>query len=661
MSFIGGMSGGGGGGNVRFGQTRGRMQGSMGGVNYPSPFFDVAHTYLPTTVKQLFRWCRYYFLTNPLINATVFKLSEYPITDLVIDHPNPAVQKMWTEYFQEHLNYRGFQIECGLDYHAYGNAAVSLGFPFKKSLTCQVCKFTERAEKIRNFWVYTNNEFRMTCPKCGLVATAVSKDIYMKNASGIKTIRWNPEDIEVKYNDITGEYTYFYTIPATVRNDIVIGKKDVVEGVPQVFLEAVKQNKGVIFSKDNFFHLRRATLANQDRGWGIPLLLPVLKDTYYLQIMKKAQEAILLEHIVPLRVLFPQAGSGTADPYTSINLVDWRDHVAAEIARWRYDQNYIPIMPLPLGNQTIGGDGRALMLTQEIQAWSEQIMVGMGVPREFLMGGMSYAGTNVSMRMLENAFIGYILRHKALVNFVMRSVAAFMDWPEVKIRFKPFKMADDIQRKAYLFQLNQAAKVSDTTLLSDADLDQKQENELMEEESTMRVDVQKKQQLALAEIQGEAQLIMMKFQAKAQQTMATAMGTGAAPGEAGGANGAVASGPPDPTQQLPAGASPSSLMQSQLNQSQRVPMNAQGQATGMNIDLPSAAMAQANLLKTVSPAEQKMMLSNLRSYSPELADMVEQQLAQMTGGGAGGQPADAGVDMTPLPEQRGPRRAAGMV
>ena len=77
----------------------------------------------------------------------------------------------------------------------------------------------------------------------------------------------------------------------------------------------MREQKGVIFSKDNFFHMRRPTLATQDRGWGTPLLLPVLKDTFYLQIMKKAQEAILLEHIVPLRVLFPQAGSGSSDPY----------------------------------------------------------------------------------------------------------------------------------------------------------------------------------------------------------------------------------------------------------------------------------------------------------------------------------------------------------
>jgi hypothetical protein len=694
MSFIGGGLGvgAGPGSGLRFASTRGRIQGSpVQGVNYPSPFFDVAHTYLPVTIKQLFRWCRYYFLTNPLINAVVFKMSEYPITDIVIDHKEPEVRKKWNDFYQEHLRYRAFQVESGLDYHCYGNCLISMGFPFKKYLYCQRCEFREEASRIQNNWVFTNHQFRLSCPKCGNIGDAIAKDYYYKNSSGIKLIRWNPEDVEINYNDISGEYTYFYTIPQAVRNDIIIGRKDVVQGVPQVFIQALREQKGVIFSKDNLFHFRRPNLANQDRGWGIPLLLPVLKDTFYLQIMKKAQEAILLEHIVPLRILFPQAAGGTSDPYTTINLTDWRDHVAAEIARWRYDNNYIPIMPLPVGNQTIGGDGKALLLVSEIQAWSEQIINGMQVPLEFIKGGMSYAGTNVSMRMLENQFLGYILRHKALCKFIMKQVAAFTGWPEVNIRFKPFKMADDLQRKAYLFQLNQANKISDTTLLQDADLDQEEENSTMVSETDTRIEATKKQQLAMAEIQGEAQLIMSQYQVRAQQEQQKSMMSGPAPGEPGGPEGQgtgapgtpggqeagpqEASVPPELRVQSPGGGSVEAQPQqppegflpnvsSQLSQGQNMSQNG-----GMQTDLPTLAMQQAQLLANMNPQLQTIALNNLRAQSPEFADLVEQMLAQLgqvprsSGGGAsdGGMNGAPAVDMRPLPEQRSPRRANPLV
>lgn len=683
--------GAGAGGAMRFSQTRGRIGNAAQGISYPSPFFDVAQTYLPTTVKQMLRWCRYYFLTSPLINSVVCKLSEYPITDLIIDGED-ATAKRWMNFIQDNLLYRSFQIEVGLDYFTYGNAFVSVGYQFDKYLSCAACGWNKKASQCRSSWVFTNYAFRLTCPGCNQTAPAVVRDLYLKNPSGVKLIRWNPEDIEITYNDLTGMHTYFYTIPQTVRNDVILGRKEIVEGIPQLFIQAMREQKGLILSPDKVFHLRRPTLATIDRGWGTPLLLPVLKDTYYLQLMKKAQEAILLEHIVPMRTIFPQPASGTSDPFTSINLADWRDHVAAEIMRWRYDPNYIPIMPLPIGNQTIGGDGKALLLVPEMRETAEQIIAGMGVPRELIFGGLSYAGSNVSMRMVENMFLGYVLRHKQLFNFVMREIASFLEWPEVKGRFKPFKMADDIQRKAYLFQLNQANKISDTTLLADVDLSQTEENRLMIDETKTRIQAAKAQQLAMAEMQGEAQLVMTKYQIKAQHAMQEAAASmQPAPGEPGGMDaaqqgggtpggqeaGAPAPGAAAAGVQGPAGVDPSMVAPPTATPQQsfdnaiksRLGLNQNMQQSGMTgVDLPSMAMANAQQISALDPAMQQMAITNLQISNPPLAALVEQYLKQLqkdrqqttNGLGANGAAAST-INTTPLPEARGPRRAAGIV
>ena len=654
------------------GISRGRIQGSLSnGVNYPNPFFDVAHTYLPTTIKEMFKYCRYYFLTNGLINATVFKLAEYPVTDIIIDHENPRVKKRWEEYFHDHLLYRSYMVDTGLDYFATGNSANSLSFPFQKYLKCSACGWTERADKIREYWNFTNFSFRLNCPKCHTISEAEPKDFYYKNASGIKLLRWNVEDIEITYNDVTCKTTYFYNIPGSVRSDIVIGKKDVVENVPQIFIQALRQQKGIVFNSDNFFHLKRSTLAFQDRGWGIPIILPVLKDTFYMQLMKKSMESILLEHILPLRVLFPQSGSGSSDVFTTVNLVDWKEQVAAEIARWRLDRNYYPIFPLPIGNQTIGGDGKSLLLFQEMKLHSDQIVMGMGVPREFLEGGLSWSGSNVSMRMLENAFIGYMLRQKLMANWVMRSVAHYLDWPEAKVRFKPFKMADDIQRKAYLFQLNQAQKISDTTLLADADLDQASEDEIMLRESDRRLESTKKQQMVMAEIQGQAQMVMMKYQSKAQQAAAIAQQAPAAPGEPGGPEGApmpeMAGAPPGsipmggiptPEATMPAGVDQNlgglpSEAQSQLGQGQRLDANG-----GTGVDLISLAQGYAQQIAQMPEQQQQQAIQALAAQSPELAQLVQQFVGKV-GKTVGAQKPL--MNASPLPEARAPRRALGSV
>jgi hypothetical protein len=336
-----------------------------------------------------------------------------------------------------------------------------------------------------------------------------------------------------------------------------------------------------------------------------------------------------------------------------------------------------------------------------MQAHSEGIINGMQVPLEFIKGGMSYAGTNVSMRMLENQFIGYIQRQKELVNWVVRQVADFMKWPVARVRFKPFKMADDIQRKAYLFQLNTAGKLSDSTLLADADLNQAEEDKMMISEASQRVQATEKQQLAMAEIQGKQQLIMMKQQAKAQQEMQTAMQQPPAPGEPGaGAAPGQPGAPVDPTQQAaqqmppdlqvqgPGGAAigqppqggpgaqgPMAQMQSPLNMGQDMGVTpeqqAQGVQPGLPTDITAVAIQWAQQLSQMDPTQQYMAIKQLRQQSPELAELVLQYMSSMGSHpnqqqpqqgvpGADGKAATE-INMTPLPEQKPPRRAAGIV
>lgn len=659
-------------GASRFANTRGRINGSFSrGINYPSPFFDIGHTYLPTTVKQMFRWCRYYFMVHPLINSTVFKLSLYPITDLVYHTDDKHQKALWRKLLEDHLRYRCFMGEIGLDYNTYGNGLVSIFYPFKKKLRCTNCGNIRPAKAAKYY--FRNFQFFWQCPRCGHHGPAEVFDDYIKSAKGIRLLRWNPEDVDVRYNDLTGEYAYYYDIPVQLKNDIIMGKKSVVEEVPQIFIDALKKKKAIIFNKDNIYHFKRPTLAGKDRGWGVPLLLPVLKDAFYLQILKKSQEAIALEHIVPLRVLFPQAGSATSDPYSTINLGEWRDKIAEEIQRWRFDNNHIPILPLPIGNQTIGGDGRGLLLGQEIRIWSEHIVTGMGVPQELIFGGLSYSGSNVSLRMLENMFIGYMTDHLHMVNWVITNVAAYMDWEAIKVKFKPFKMADDLQRKAYNFQLNQTGKISDTTLLADGDFDPEREDELIRNETDKRAEAQKKARLAQAEIEGEGQMIMMRYQLKAQMEQQQMMATQApAPGEPGAeAEGVDEAGMASPTGEnqvnapLPQQAMPPQAMppipaqsraepppamsptQSPLVLGQQLPEN--GSAGGVNVDLLAQAQYVAQYLIRLDENSRTMALMSLRQQSPEFYQTVLGLMQSMMAGASG--PA-----AQPLPEQLPPRR-----
>lgn len=661
----------------RFSGNRGRTSDGLArsGVRYPSPFFDIGHTYLPPTQKALLRWCRYYYLTNPLINTVIHKMSEYPITEIVIDETNPKVKEKWEMLLGQHLRYRAFQIEVGLDYYTYGMCVVTIHFPFTKYLGCRQCKWEDKAKNIHYKW--RNLDYHIECPKCGYYGPAKVKDFYERDQRRIRLMRWNPEYINVDPGFAGTDPIYTFEVPLQTKNDILIGKKNVLDQIPDIFIEAIKRGKFIRFSDENVFVFKRPIISQKDEGWGMPLILPVLKDTFYLQILRKAQEAIAQEHIVPLRVLFPQAGSNSSDPYTTINLDSWKSRIEAEIAKWKYDNNYIPILPLPIGNESIGGDGRALMLHQEMQVWADQIVAGMGVPREFVFGGLTYSGSNVSMRMLENMFIGYRLDHEnMLCNFVIKRIAHFMGWPVIAAHMRRFKMADDLQRAGLLFQANQAQKISDSTLLQEIDQDPVVEKQRMEREITDQLDRQRKMQIAQAEVQGEVMVIQAKAQAEAAKLMPQP-----APGAEGGAPGVAGADPMggqpgadgeggqqgammDGQQVDPAMPQGSTVDQNNMQNAPQegIPQEAQSPLTmgmqggGANLlYLARRAVNQLNQIEqTGGPAAKMGELNRMKATNPQLYSLV----IQMMNDSAGSQADPLNPLQSPLPQQKPERKAS---
>jgi hypothetical protein len=670
------------GGTSRFSGQRGRTADGQGrsGVRYPSPFFDIGHTYLPPSQKHLLRWCRYYYLVNPLINSVIHKMSEYPITEIVIDEKDPAVKTKWEELLGGHLRYRPFQIEVGLDYFTYGMCVTTIHFPFTKYLICRHCGFKVKAKDTTYKW--RNLDYQITCDKCGHEAQAKVQDFYEKDLRRIRLMRWNPEYVSVDPGFAGTDPTYTFEIPLQTRNDILLGKKTVLDSIPDVFIEAIRRNKFIRFASENVFVMKRPIISQKDEGWGMPLIFPVLKDTFYLQILRKAQEAIAHEHIVPLRILFPQAGSNTSDPYTTISLDSWKSRIEAEIAKWKYDNNYIPILPLPIGNETIGGDGKALMLHQEMEAWSNQIVAGMGVPREFVFGGLQYSGSSVSMRMLENSFIGYRVDHENMLNnFVIKRIAHFMGWPATKAHMRRFKMADDLQRTAFYFQLNQAQKISDTTLLQESDMDPTVEEQRKRLELSRQLDYVRKMQIAQAEVQAE----VMGIQAKAQQALqAAGMGAPGQPGQPGAPGGdpaAAGGAPADPNAAPQPGGPPASGPEGAMVPG---PQAAAGMPEGSTVDTGNAQQAPAegiplemqspitagmqgggmNLLylarravaalKEEDEVTRQGTLEMMKAKNPQLYSVVIKMLQSEKGSQA--DPLSA--TQSPMPQQRPSRRMA---
>jgi hypothetical protein len=668
------------------------------GTVYPSPFFDIAQTYMPPTVKELFRWCQYFFYKDPMIGSVVTKIAEYPVTNFIYNAEEKHVREGWKNVLEDTLNMKPFLIEVGLDYFCYGNAFISINLPFVRWLKCPECTALHKLDDTSFKYTFRNFKFSFDCADCKSNVIGKIVDRPIKDQTGINFVRWDPKNIDIHYNPITGKSKYRYKIPNKIKKAIQGGVRDILVDIPEVFLQALAKKRDIALSDQNLFHFKRPTLAEQDMGWGKPLIIHSMSRMFYLYVLRRAQEAIALQRIMPLEFIFPQANA-QQDPYQHVNLSSWQGTVKEEIRKWRVDPNYISVVSVPLGFERLGGDGRALLLGPEIEVTNKEITGGMGVPIEFVFGGLSWSGSSVSLRTLENHFLMYRRLLLRFVNWAKNRIQLYLGLPDCDIGFTEFKMADDIQRKQIVIQLNAANKISDHTMLTELGFDYDDEISMIEKESEQRNRIQALTQKAQTEAQGEAQIMQAKYQARAQEAMNEAMGqaSGGQPGLEGQAQQQASD---DPQQQQQQGqpqqgqpeqqqGQPQQGQQPQEGQQQAQPaqgdesaadsqMAAQAaqqgaaqaeagvegqagtQAGGNVIDFDASKIAEqwANKLARMAPEQRNGVLQELRQRMPNMARIVEQLLSQM---GSGETVGDAKEKAKPAPQAGPPRREDGTV
>lgn len=473
---------------------------SRHGAAHPNPMYMFLTGFVPRKLKDLFRWCEYIFTKHPAIFAALQKLASYVVTEVVVEATDKVHKESWEDILNDTLNVKGIAIQTGIDRRTYGNSFLSVYRPFNRFLKCAECKQLSGIKYVKYVFQLKTMKFKYTCKGCNKPTIGTIVDKKVADKTRIAIIRWDPKLMDIDYNPMTGKSKYYYTIPGDLKTKVEKGNDHIIDTMPIEFLRAMQANKTFEFADGQLYHMKIAGPAGVDAQWGMPPLLCVMERFLYAQVLRKANEAIALDHIVPFRVLHPAPISGTADPATTINLANWQAKMEESIKLWRRDPLHIMFAPTALGVTMMGGQGRSLLTLGEVKEAEEDIIVGLGVPREFLYGGLTLAGSGVSLRMLENQLETDAAEQNGQLRWIIKQVSAILDWKPVKAKFVPFKLVDDTEQKMAMFQLQQilGGKISDDTMGMPFKVDPAKEREKKMQEQLddmrMQMELQRKQQ-----------------------------------------------------------------------------------------------------------------------------------------------------------------------
>lgn len=449
---------------------------------YPSPFLNLSDMNLPRSTIEIFKWCKYYYTFDPLISGAINALATFPVTEVSLEDKNNKQRKnsdsskVYEKVLFKTLNLYKLLIEIGIDYFLYGN--------------------------------------------CFIMGELKGKDKSEKEWSNM--VRLDPSKMIIDYNPATGTKKFRWTVPQKIR-EIVKNKapREEYDKIPKIIKDAVKKNKTIRLNSNHIYHFSRATDSmGEDSVWGVPVVANVLKLLMYRNVLRQAQEAIAREHIVPMRIYYIDESKNMN---VHANLEKVAGDLAEEIKKSVKDPNYKVVSPLPVNVINVGGDGRSLLLAPEIDQVQSEILAGMNMPKEFIFGGVSYSGSSISLRILENQFITYrLLLEDFLQNFVIRGMAkARGEWLSedddddlIGVKLSDLKMQDDVQQKQLLVQLNSAQKCSNDFLWKAMGMDPDKMREAIEKETLDAAVLQQKVQNAAIEEQIKGIDLQLELQKK---------------------------------------------------------------------------------------------------------------------------------------------------
>jgi hypothetical protein len=426
--------------------------------SHGSPLFDFLTAFAPRKLKDLFRLCEYLYFNSAQIYAALQKFCTYPITNITYETQNEALKAYYKDLHDKTLKTKRILIRAAVDKFVYGNAFFSMYAPFVRFLKCPKCQTLSNIQQVSYKFKLKKLSFNYTCKGCDVRVDVdekgvVDRKITRKDRIGV--IRWDPKLMDIDYNPITGHSEY-YTIPQEIKERCAKGNKHLIDTMPMEFLKAIRSDQIFKFAEDQIFHMRMDAPAGIEAQWGFPPLASTIKLFFYAAVLRKANEAIALDYIVPLRIVSPKQASANADPMTTISLARWSNEMKTSVKKWRRDPLHIMWSPIPAEVTHLGGQARALMTLGEVQAAEDNIIAAMGLPKEFIYGGFSAMGSGIQLRVLENQLIHQTSDLNDFLQWITDQSAKQLGRGTVPVSLAPFRFIDDVQQKALLLQLNTA-------------------------------------------------------------------------------------------------------------------------------------------------------------------------------------------------------------
>lgn len=501
---------------------------------FPDPFLDMASLMMPRQARDILDLSERLWMRNGTYRMAAGRIVRYFITRVSLGKTDATEQKRLQSFLNNQFKIVEMLSLIGDDFLCYGNSLTSVVVPFRRILICERCGSQVPIDTAD--WEFTNWKFRAFCHKCRCRTNHKHDDRPERNESRIKVTRWAPQEFHILHHFYSQDAEFYWRIPERIRTDIARGVKFLVQYTPWEIIEACKSNQYFRFNQGVVYHMKEQTLAGiNTNGWGVSRMLATFAQSYYVQMLKRYNEALVSDYLAPMRVVTPKQGNGPLDPTMVTSLTAFKSRFMEMVKQHRQDPATWHFMPFPIDYQALGGEVRLTSADLLGQAMDEQLNA-IGIPAELYKGTLQLQVMPTALRLFQQTWPQLVSAFNGWLEWAMSAVCTHMNWDKPEsVSLEPVTTADDVELRQTWLQLASANLVSRRTAFAPWQLDPAEEQRRMLEE---QVEFKQLQDDMAKDM--EQKRLSQEYASGAQQQQAAQPGQAAAPGQVGaGANSTV--------------------------------------------------------------------------------------------------------------------------
>lgn len=530
-----------------------------------NPFSTRSNKFFPKTIKQCFDWAQYMHDRFPVIGRAINKVVRYFAADVSISSQQDPdkVDHQKLNYMQKLIktdyDMLEFLIQIGQELATMGNVFIYAMPVIKRNLCCPQCSHIAAIDNLtpKIDYQWEQGQFKGVCPKCGKKIVYKTVEKQTTDSRGRKLIFRciSARDMLLKYNQLTGEYTYLYKMPGHIKQAIVQGDPVYLRATPKVFLQGAFTNDFIMFPKDKFIHFRTDTLSTMDRfykGWGTPLFLSSFNNVLRLAYLDKFNEAVATDFIAPVRLISPppqalMAGQDQLRQPISGHAV--KQFLFDAIKGVRENATQWVISPFAVNYQMLGGEAKQLAPVELMKWYQDRILQDMSIPLQLRQTSFQAVAQSMGLRMFERQWIHFSNNLEHALDWLVDRICQAHMTDKVRVTLDKTSFVQDDMHKQTILSMAGSGMLSNDTILKTLGLDFQEEKAKLDKEQVQNAEDSLKAMSTEQEIQmvssvlppagsqgvGAAQFNMEQVQSANMPQDPAAAGGGAMPAGPGGA------------------------------------------------------------------------------------------------------------------------------